>query len=1541
MRVISAFVLFGTVVIGTSGRPDGSYIVEPLTVKPLIEQDVCETRECKDLADEIGGSMNRNADPCENFLDYMCGNSNKSLPEHEIPWNTFDEMEKFGLQPLISTLWRAGGWPLIMEEGEWDEYMYKWQRVDDYYAHLTGLNSFFDVHVDMNNWDLGHVNLIIDTPQIPPNTMYKIPSIKTVLNKYKQSLPNKRIFENKARKRSSKYKRMSKPGSVKKSRKLKNDEKNKEINYDFFFNDSDNEGVRNNDNKIEGNVNGNNDENDEENGNISDNENDNDDFELYDKKSSGSGDHEWYIYFVSGSGDHELYDYDGSGSGDHELYDYDGSGSGDHELYDYDGSGSGDHELYDYDGSGNHELYDYDGSGSGDHELYDYDTNNAYMKWLEEIFLHTRTQYLVHMLNVTIALSEARGVPISIERLRKDAIDLIGFQLDLKELVLKYGKSIKISLEEFQALYDSMEPRTSNGKINWIKKVQDHFASGGMEIDRKTTVLISNPRYTLSLQELLDITPSRTIVNYIHWNFVSRAIKATTKEMRALHYNWHDVEPETVNRTRECVREIQAEFLVGYEYIRRYFPETTLEQLSVSNIHYENVLSTMRYFKYQNLNVLFTGEIPEEASLCAAISASLLPSLALNYPRGLQRLFGAKREADVKEKGEEREVCKTEECNLIAKVIKESMDETVDPCDDFYEYACGNWSKVNPVPENMTSWSLWTMVSKKVINQVKEIIKSEPKSDDFFAVKLAKKWYKSCTDLDGINRRGVEPILSTLWRHGGWPLIMEDGEWDEDIYNWQIVDDQYARLMGFNAFHDLRYDSLLYEDNKTILIETPHLPLGVYQILSLESILNADSSDENNESGEGSQEKGSKEKRRESEEGEDENEEGEDNDWYSVEYEEEEEELRNRKAVGKRNHKRLGHHGRRHSKKKMTTRHVAKVKTRRRTRREVMRKKVLHRMLHQLKKANKRKLHHRAKGKLSKHTHYPGLKLSRKRSNLGMNKEKSNVNHIKKKKNNGKRKRIEKSEREHKEELHKKKIARRKNAKQLEEDLEELRQQYKEYILNVSLILIEGRGIDISREKLEQDVNDLVEFTIKIGELTLDYDDELTNTTLNEFQNYYKDLGPVTSKNRINWIRKVDKLFSEAGVEIDNDVEITVTAVNYIEKLHTLLEETPTKTLVNYIHWNFLSKIVIAGPEELIELTEQWSGRNPFGSRDAVCIELVELTHIAGYEYVRKYLPPEVAKSARDMIDDIQKEVEYQIKESTWMDDDTKHFVLDKLVHMKNWIGSPEWYRNTTLAKRYFRGLTIGPSFYENILNYIRYIKWQGLREIVEDNEEDYSDAMNPLELNAFFIPYENSISITAADLQSPFFSPNRTWYVNFGIIGLVMGHEVNHGFDDSGHLFDMEGNEMEWLTAMANAYNKRAGCFVDQYNKYSIIKGENMTIENYGNQTVGENIADSMGLQAVFRAYKRRERECGKPDPALPGLEQFTNDQNFFLSFANLWCETEDRKTALENAKYDVHSAARLRVIGPVTNSQAFAKAFNCPVGSAMNPKEKCNIWK
>lgn len=160
-------------------------------------------------------------------------------------------------------------------------------------------------------------------------------------------------------------------------------------------------------------------------------------------------------------------------------------------------------------------------------------------------------------------------------------------------------------------------------------------------------------------------------------------------------------------------------------------------------------------------------------------------------------------------------------------------------------------------------------------------------------------------------------------------------------------------------------------------------------------------------------------------------------------------------------------------------------------------------------------------------------------------------------------------------------------------------------------------------------------------------------------------------------------------------------------------------------------------------------------------------------------------------------------------------------------------------------------------------------------------------------------------------------------------------------------------------------------------------TFQNYGNQTWGENIADTMALQTVFRAYKRRERVCKKEDPVLPGLERFSNDQLFFLSSANvslplpatllpiiinlnlnlnnifialhiffrkirynfylqLWCETvQNKDIIMHRAKYDVHSTARLRTIGSMSNSEDFARAFKCPVGSPMNPENKCNIWE
>jgi len=117
--------------------------------------------------------------------------------------------------------------------------------------------------------------------------------------------------------------------------------------------------------------------------------------------------------------------------------------------------------------------------------------------------------------------------------------------------------------------------------------------------------------------------------------------------------------------------------------------------------------------------------------------------------------------------------------------------------------------------------------------------------------------------------------------------------------------------------------------------------------------------------------------------------------------------------------------------------------------------------------------------------------------------------------------------------------------------------------------------------------------------------------------------------------------------------------------------------------------------------------------------------------------------------------------------------------------------------------------------------------------------------------------------------------------------------------------------------------------------------IKDYGEQTTGDNIADTMGLQAIFKAYQREERESNTSDAVLPGMEDVTNEQLFFLSFASTWCEAIKPNVLMKIAKEDVHSIGRLRVIGSVSNSDDFAKAYNCPAGSPMNPEKKCNIWK
>ncbi|XP_011689428.1 PREDICTED: neprilysin-like [Wasmannia auropunctata] len=900
--------------------------------------------------------------------------------------------------------------------------------------------------------------------------------------------------------------------------------------------------------------------------------------------------------------------------------------------------------------------------------------------------------------------------------------------------------------------------------------------------------------------------------------------------------------------------------------------------------------------------------------LLAFISVLLIKNVTpknQRYPSHLEWLFGLNKNLNEnKEENKEENkptVCQSQECKKIAQIVSESMDKSVDPCDDFYEYACGKWPEHNPIPKGMNSWSTLASAQRNVTKQIKKIFDEGPKDDDILAVKLAKKWYAVCMDTNAMDKQGLEPLVFTLARIGGWPMIMEPDEWNEQEYSWQKVDDQYVRLIGRNAFHDVwvkEYGS--NESRKVVYISTPHLPPGSNNLRDKlytgeEDESDEDTSDEEKQSDEqnDSQETGSEdtddnksENNSNNDDENDNNDDKDDNNDYNDDDDKNTKKISVKKTGKLAKNKQLGY--------------SRKIKN---------------------SAFSKKYKNHKTKKERVKRQAIPTNVREKLRART------NDRNHMK-------QARKKKSE----------KILEVTTSRCTEEptvEIDEIK-KYTDYISKVVRAIAKARGAKVSAEHMNKDIKDMIKFQLKLIKISTkkskEEKEEKKEITLNDMQEWYDEKNPETFNSAIDWMYKIGELFDEAHVSVDSDLNVEIGSPEYLEGLISLLDETPSRTIVNYIHWNFLSRIITTTTSEMRKLYNAWEKQknddDEFSlNRARKCTRQVEMNNMLAYEYVRNHFSDDITTTASDMMDDIQKEVEYQIKESDWMDEDTNDFVLAKLVNMNKFIGYPDWYRNDTIVKRYFQGLIIGNSFYENTMSYERYNKWKRLRKLLKEDKEDNMMMMSPLMVNAFFSAKFNLAAFSAADFQSPMFAYDRPRAINYGIIGTIMGHEVNHGFDSRGHLYDKNGEFVEWLSAMSDVYGKRAECFVEQFNNYPVDKESNYKVKNYGNQTARENIADTMGIEAAFRAYQRRERECGKSDTVLPGLEDLTSDQLFFLSFANLCCEID--KDIIKSAKSDVHSTGRLRVIGSVSNSQDFAKAYNCPVGSAMNPERKCHIWK
>ena len=319
-----------------------------------------------------------------------------------------------------------------------------------------------------------------------------------------------------------------------------------------------------------------------------------------------------------------------------------------------------------------------------------------------------------------------------------------------------------------------------------------------------------------------------------------------------------------------------------------------------------------------------------------------------------------------------------------------------------------------------------------------------------------------------------------------------------------------------------------------------------------------------------------------------------------------------------------------------------------------------------------------------------------------------------------------------------------------------------------------------------------------------------------------------------------------------------------------------------------------------------------------------------GKLYVAEHFPPEAKARALELVENLREALSDRIKSLDWMDEPTKQEALKKLAAFAVKIGYPDKWRDYSTLK-----IDRGPY----VLNDARAAVFETERQLKKIGKPvDRSEwGMTPPTVNAYYNPNMNEIVFPAGILQPPFFDAKADDAVNYGGIGAVIGHEMTHGFDDQGRQYDAVGNLRDWWTKeSSDAYNERAKKIIAQYAAYEPLPGLHLN----GELTQGENIADIGGVRLSYMALQKALAK--HPEEADKKIDGFTPQQRFFLSFAQIWRGNMRDEEQRLRVNADPHSPGRFRTIGPLSNFEEFAQAFDIPAGSPMirPPEERVNIW-
>lgn len=396
--------------------------------------------------------------------------------------------------------------------------------------------------------------------------------------------------------------------------------------------------------------------------------------------------------------------------------------------------------------------------------------------------------------------------------------------------------------------------------------------------------------------------------------------------------------------------------------------------------------------------------------------------------------------------------------------------------------------------------------------------------------------------------------------------------------------------------------------------------------------------------------------------------------------------------------------------------------------------------------------------------------------------------------------------------------------------------------------------------------------------------------------------------------------------------KINVATPEFFSGWNEVLKNRPLADLQTYLRWQLLDAAAPGLSEPFVQQDFAFRSQNLTGEKEILprwkrCVDSVD--QAMGEALARPFVAATFGSKGKEMSQELVRGIEDAFQSNlgnlAWMDDATKAQALDKLHAVYNKIGYPDRWRN------YDKLEVKDGAYLRNRFNAAIFESNRDLNKIGKpvDRAEWF---MSPPTVNAYYNPLLNEMVFPAGILQSPFFNARAEEATNAGGIGMVMGHELTHGFDDKGRLFDAKGNLREWWTPeVSKAYESKAQCVVDQYAGYQVL-GQNLN----GELTLGENIADIGGLKLAWDAFQA-SRKGAEAKPAEGG---FTEGQKFFLSFAQSWCAKRRDEYARMLVTVDPHSPPEYRVNGVVANLPAFGETFQCPAGSAMAPAKRCAVW-